>query len=94
MREGQNLEEAGTGRLGFVDAIRERRGRLDGRLGRGCFAENAVRECPGKQGREIIVGGEFGEDVLGRTGIWAGGGQEVERRHWHAARELVLNSSR
>lgn len=94
MREGQNLEEAGTGRSGFVDAIHERMGRLGRRLGGGCFAENAVGECPGRQGRRIVVGGEFGEDVLGRIGVWAGGGQEVERRHWHAAIEMILNSWR
>lgn len=74
MREAQNLEKAGTGRFGFVHAIRERRERLGGGLGEGRLAENAVGECPGRQGREIVVGGEFGEDVLGRIGVWAGGG--------------------
>lgn len=83
MRERQDLEEAGAWRFGFIDAICERSGR---------FAKNAVGECPTRQGREIVVGVEFGEDVLCRIGVWAGGGQEVERRHWHAAIELVLSS--
>lgn len=42
-------------------------------------------ECPGRQGRGIVSEGEFGEDVVGRIGVGAGGGQKVERRHWHAA---------
>ena len=88
MREDQDLEEAGTGGFSFVDASCERR------LSGGRFAENAVGEYPGRQGRRIVVGGEFGDDVLGRTGVGAGGGQEVERRHWHAAMEMVLNSWR
>lgn len=85
MREGQDLEEAGTWGFGFVDAICERKGRLGVRLSRGCFTENAVGECPGRQRSGIVVGSEFGEDVLGRIGVWVGGGQKVERRHWHAA---------
>lgn len=92
MREGQNLEEAGTGRFGFIDAIGKRRGLLGGRLGEGCFTEYTERKRPGRLGRGVVVGGESGEDVLGRIGVWAGGGQEVERRHWHAAIGLVLNS--
>ncbi len=88
MREGQNLEEAGTGRFGFVDASCERR------LSGGGFAENTVGEYPRRQGRRIVVGGEFGDDVLGRAGVGAGGGQEVERRHWHAAMIVVLSSWR
>lgn len=94
MREGQNLEEAGTGRFGFVDAVRERRGLLGGRLGGGRFAEQAVGERPGRQGRRVIVGGESGDDVLGRIGVGVGAGQEVERRHWHAAIDMVLSSLR
>ncbi len=74
MREAQNLEEAGTRRFCFVDAIRERRGRLGGSLGGGCFAENAMVECPRRQRGRIELGGESGEDVLGRTGFCTGGG--------------------
>lgn len=85
MGEGQNLEEAGTGRFGSVDAIRERRGLLGGRLGRGRFAEQAVGERPGRQGRRIVAEGESGDDVLGRIGLRVGAGQEVERRYGHAA---------
>lgn len=92
MRKGQNLKEAGTGRFDFVDAIRERRGLLGGRLGGGRFAEQTVGECPGRQGRGVVVGVESGDDVLGRIGVWAGSGEEVERRHWHASIELILNS--
>ena len=55
MREAQGLEEAGTGRFGFVGAIRERGGRLGGSLGGGRFAENAVVECPGRQGGGIVM---------------------------------------
>ena len=29
---------------------------------------------------------------MGRIGVWAGGGQEVKRRHWHAALESVFFS--
>ena len=29
---------------------------------------------------------------MGRIGVWARGGQEVKRRHWHAASESVFNS--
>lgn len=88
------MKEAGTGRFGFVDAIGERRGRLGGRLGGGRFAENTEGERPRRQGRRIVMGGESGEDVLSRIGVWGEGGQEVERRHWHAAIGLVLNSWR
>ena len=91
IREVQNLEEAGSGRFGFVDAIRESRGRSGGRLGGGCFAESAVGECPGRQERGIVAGGQFGENVLGRIRVWTRGGQEVERRHWHAAIDMALN---
>lgn len=94
MRKGQNLQEAGTGRFDFVDAIRKRRGLLGGRLGGGCFAEKTVGERPGRQGRGVVVGVESGDDVLGRIGVGARGGEEVERRHWHAAIDLVLNSWR
>ena len=86
MRECQDLEEAGTRGFGLVDTIRESRGRLGGRLGRGGLAEDAVEERPRRQWRRIVTGGEFGEDVLGRIRVWTGGGQEVDRRHWHAAR--------
>ena len=91
VRKGQNLEEAGTGRFDFVDAIREL---LGGRLGGRRFAEKTMGECPGRQGRGVVVGGESGDDVLGRIGVGPGGGQEIERRHRHAAIELVLNSWR
>ena len=94
MREGQNLQETRTRGFDFVDAIRERRGLLGGGLGGGCFAEKTMGECPGRQGRGVVVGVEAGDDVLGRIGVWAGGGEEVERRHWHASIELVLNSWR
>ena len=29
---------------------------------------------------------------MGRVGVWAGGGQEVKRRHWHAALESGFSS--